>query len=255
MTARRRNENVQNVPIAISAFSSEALRKARIDSIADIGIVTPALNAASAGVGITPFLRGVGQPTTTPGGEGPIAMYIDGVYQPMLWTNGTPFNNVERVEVLKGPQGTLFGRNATGGLIHVITRDPSEEFSGNASISYGNYDTVTAKGYVTGGITDGVAVDLAAYYLDSDDGWGRNFESPQGRFGPPGKEIGLTDDLALRSKLLAQPTDELTITLTADYRNADTTSGYNYNIAGAVGQDGLPPVPGTTTSSSRPDER
>lgn len=253
VVATRREQALQDVPIAISAFGAETLAKSRIESIADLSIGTPGLKAASAGVGVTPFLRGVGQPTTTPGGESPIAMYVDGVYQPMLWVNGTPFNNIERVEVLKGPQGTLFGRNATGGLIHVITRDPSETFGGNVSLSYGNYETVTAKAYVEGGLADGVAMDMAVYYNNQGDGWGRNYDSPQGRFGSPGKKIGPAEEIALRSKLLAKLSDRLTVTITGDYRNADSSYGYNYRIVdGGLGQDGLPPVPGYYNSVVTP---
>src|SRR6185437_3927085 len=133
---------------------------------------------------------------------------IDGVYYPYQ-TGNLPFNNVASVEVDKGPQGTLFGRNATGGVIQITTRDPQNTPAGNIEIGYGNYNTTTANAYVTTGITDKLAADLAIYYLDQKDGWGRNLAT--------GSDIFTEKNLALRSKWLYRVSDDTSVRFTWDY--------------------------------------
>ena len=109
-------------------------------------------------------------------------------------------NNVERVEVLKGPQGTLFGRNATGGLIQIVTRDPTQDFTAGFSAGYGNYDTFTGSAYVAGGIARNLAADIAAQVTAQGDGYGINVAT--------GNDVNRTKfDLALRSKWVFTPSD------------------------------------------------
>lgn len=119
-----------------------------------------------------PHVRGVGSSTAGAGLEQPFATYVDGVYIAAAPASLLTLNNVERVEVLKGPQGTLFGRNATGGLIQVVTRDPGAEAGGAFNLSYANYRTVTADAYVTGGLATNLAADLALRYEHQDRGSG-----------------------------------------------------------------------------------
>src|SRR3546814_15362267 len=101
-----------------------------------------------------------------------LAMYVDGVYQPSVYANLFEFNGIERIEVLKGPQGTLFGRNATGGVVQIITKAPSSAPEMNFDVSYGNYDTVAAQAYVSGGLTENLAATFAVQYKHQSDGWG-----------------------------------------------------------------------------------
>src|SRR3546814_989281 len=89
-----------------------------------------------------PYIRGIGTSNSNPSSENSVAIYIDGVYQPAPFGNFFEFNNIERIEVLQGPQGTLFGRNATGGVIQIITRDPKQEFEADFSASLARFDTV-----------------------------------------------------------------------------------------------------------------
>jgi iron complex outermembrane receptor protein len=153
VTAQRRSENLQNVPVAVTALTPETLAVAGVASTDDLKALTPGLNFNTnlGGFG-QPRIRGVGTTATGPGIENPTATYIDNVY--IGTSAGALFalNDVDQVAVLKGPQGTLFGRNATGGLIQVTTRAPSIEPHAEVQFGYGNYKTVNASGYVTGGI-------------------------------------------------------------------------------------------------------
>lgn len=232
VTAQRRGENLQRVPIAVSAVTAATAEALGVRGTQDLTTVTPGLNFTVAVGNATPFLRGVGTMAVTAGQESSVALYVDGVY--ISSTSGSVFslNNIERVEVLKGPQGTLFGRNATGGLIHVVTRDPSQEPKLEASIGYGNFETSQAKLYATTGITDTLAVDFAAYYQEQGEGWGKN------RFS--GREVNKVDsDLALRTKLQFTPSDATRITLALDYSNLEGTAGVATRpLEGSVAVDG-----------------
>ena len=215
VTAQRRSESLQEVPIAVSAITAAKLDAVGISSTQALGLVTPGLNMTQTSGYVQPRIRGIGSTVNGPGFEPPIATYIDGVYMAAAPASLMTLNNISRVEVLKGPQGTLFGRNATGGLIQVVTKDPQQTPSGDVKLSYANYENVTADAYVTGGITDALAADLALRYEHQGDGWGTNIGT--------GKAIGSLDhDFAGRAKLLFQPTDETDIRLAVDY--ADRTS-------------------------------
>jgi iron complex outermembrane receptor protein len=125
VTAQKRQENMQDVPIAVTAISGDALEKAGVTDTFDLKAVAPSLNFSTAvgGFGL-PRIRGVGSTGTGPGIENPVATYIDGVYIGSSTGALTSLNDIEQVAVLKGPQGTLFGRNATGGLIQITTKKP-----------------------------------------------------------------------------------------------------------------------------------
>lgn len=210
VTAQKRRENLQDVPVAITAVSSARLAATNITSAADLGAVTPSLSLTQVAGTIQPHIRGVGTDFSGPGVENPVATYIDGVYIASGTSSLLTLNNIERVEVLKGPQGTLFGRNATGGLIQVITKDPRHDPAASIDLSYANYKTVTANAYMTAGLGETVAADLAVRYEHQGDGWGTNLFN--------GRDVNRTDrDLALRSKLLFEPGDATKIRLAIDY--------------------------------------
>ncbi len=210
VTAQKRSENAQNVPIAITALSAQQLATAGIADTSDLKLLTPSLgfNTALGGFG-QPRIRGVGTTTTGPGIENPVATYIDGVY--IGSAAGTLFslNDVEQVAVLKGPQGTLFGRNATGGLIQVTTRAPSQTPTGDASISYGNYHTFGANAYLSGGLTDTLSASLAGIYDNQHDGYGRNLYN--------NAPVQRHHDYAGRAKLQWKPDAATKFTLSGDY--------------------------------------
>lgn len=210
VTAQRRSENLQNVPVAVTAVTAMALEAKNIATVLDLGVTVPGLNVTSSVGYITPFLRGIGSVATGPGIENPIATYVDGVYYGAPLASLLQFSNISQVEVLKGPQGTLFGRNATGGLIQVTTLDPTQELSGKASVSYGNYNTISADAYIAGGLTDTLRADIAVRGSHQGDGWGTNIAT--------GRDVYKVDhDIAVRSKWVFEPADGTKFTLIGDY--------------------------------------
>jgi iron complex outermembrane receptor protein len=209
VNAQKRVEKLEDVPITVNAFDATELQRSGIESVNDLGTVVPGLVYADVvGYGL-PYLRGVGTTATGPGFENPVATYVDGVYYASQGAAALTFNNIASVEVDKGPQGTLFGRNTTGGAIQITTLDPSRDFGGKVEVGYGNYDTVTTRGYVTGALASNLAADLAFNYSDQGDGYGKNLAN--------GADVDKTDDLGLRSKLLYTPGDATRMTLILDY--------------------------------------
>ncbi len=231
VTAQRREESLQEVPVTLLAFTSEMLEESGIPTTDFLAEVVPNLLSNRQLAGSTPYLRGVGTSNGAVGDENSIPLFVDGVYSASMYANDQQFNNVERVEVLKGPQGTLFGRNASGGLIHIITKDPTHERSGNLGFSYGDYETVVVDFYATGGLTDTIAADLSIRYRDQGDGYGTNLTT--------GTSINFMDRTSVRTKWLITPNDKARITLTGRYyeRTGDMAMARG-PIPGALGTDG-----------------
>lgn len=233
VTAQKRSESLQAVPISVVALTANALAAQGIGSVSDLAMVAP-------GLVITPnvgnpiiFLRGVGTDQFSGGTESSIATYVDGVYLATPPSTMFSFNNIERVEVLRGPQGTLFGRNASGGLINIITKDPRADRALDASISYGSYETVEAQAYLNQGVTDGFAVNLAAYYKDQGEGWGTNIFN--------GKDAYRDHSYALRAKQLLEPAAGTRILLTEDYSFVrGSTSAGRQPLPGSFGAGRTP---------------
>jgi len=212
VTAQRRSESMQEVPIAVTAITASRLEGLGIRTTQDLGELTPGLSVPADTGFFQPHIRGVGTSSTGAGVENPVALYIDGVYIANPPSGVLSLNNIERIEVDKGPQGTLFGRNATGGLIQVITRDPQQTTHLDADVSYGNYQDVVGRLYATAGLASDLSADVAVRYEHQGDGLGHNFYD--------GSEIGVVPhDLAVRSKFLFEPTSETQVRLTLDYEN------------------------------------
>jgi iron complex outermembrane receptor protein len=223
VTAQRRKESQQTVPISISTVTAASAARTGIISTDDLGIAIPALQFDRQGaVGGTPFLRGVGTPVAQNGTESPVATYIDDVY--ISSTFGTLFelNNIQDVEVLKGPQGTLFGRNATGGVVHIHTKEPTQDSSLDAQLSYGSYDTYVANVYADHGVTDKVAMNLAAYWKDQYQGYGHDILT--------GDSVWKEHSWGVRPQLLWQISDNTRLRVAADYTYEWTDKGWNQII-------------------------
>ena len=150
VTAQRRPERPLDVPISLTAISGERLERMQATDLADLGKVVPSLVMTRTGAFTQPYLRGIGKRSTL-GVENSVATYVDGVYLASSISALLDLRGVERVEVLNGPQGTLFGRNTTGGVIHVITRDPSPDRWGEAMLHAGTYGQLRGDAYLTGG--------------------------------------------------------------------------------------------------------
>jgi iron complex outermembrane receptor protein len=238
VTAQHREERLQDVPIAISAVSANALAQNGVDSSRDLPQIVPSVQFTRSGASGLFFVRGVGTTNAAVGEEGANAVYVDGVYIADLAQTVNNFNNIQRIEVLKGPQGTLFGRNATGGLIHIITREPGDETVFAGKVGYGNFETVNTQGYLATPLGENAAVDLAVTKLHQNNGWGRNLTL--------NRKNRIQDYWGARSKLVLRPTDTIKLVASGDYyKNADNmTLGYKIvpgtvNSGGAVSPAGF----------------
>jgi len=214
VTAQRRGENMQSVPIAVSAVTSERLQNRGVTSTTDLGAAIPSLTVFATAGYVQPRVRGIGNTVFGAGFESGVATYVDGVYLASAPASVFTLNNIERVEVLKGPQGTLFGRNATGGLIQIITREPKDTPSAMVSVTAANYETFGADGYVTGPLADGLAADLGLHVSTQGVGYGVNLFD--------GREVNRTDEeVNLRGSLLWRPREGSKLRLTADYERTE----------------------------------
>ncbi|OCC22959.1 hypothetical protein MB02_14435 [Croceicoccus estronivorus] len=154
VTARRTSENLQTAPIAVSSLSSDELATRNITNVAEIANATPnlsVLEAPSNGTGSIVYIRGIGAIDATASADPPTTIYVDGVVQARPTGNAFDLPDLDRVEVLRGPQGTLFGRNTTGGAIAIYTSKPTEEFSGKAEIGYGRFNELRASAVLNTG--------------------------------------------------------------------------------------------------------
>jgi len=174
VTAQRRSEAAQDVPIALTVQTAEALQNAGAARYEDIAVLTPGLQFQAIGATQMPFLRGVGATTSAAGSEAGVALYVDDVYFPSSPASMMSLNNIDSVAVLRGPQGTLFGRNATGGVVQITTRRPGPTPRFDASLGYGNHDTKEGSLYASMPLSDSVAADIAISARNVDGGWGRN---------------------------------------------------------------------------------
>lgn len=164
VTATKRETTLQEIPVAVSVTSGETLERDQIRDIRDLSTVVPSLSVgqrqSSANTGF--FIRGFGNGANNAGIEPSVGVFIDGVYRSRTASSISDLPNVTRIEVLRGPQSTLFGKNASAGVISVVTEEPQFDFGGFGEISYGNYDAFVARGYVTGPLADTVAVSIGA---------------------------------------------------------------------------------------------
>lgn len=168
VTAQRRSERLRDVPIAITALTADALNKANITNTTELAKVTPGLTLPLYGAYVLPSIRGISSSGTSQGDSPNVAIYIDGVYQTATASVLGDLPDVQSVQVLKGPQGTLYGQNAAGGALIVDTILPGFDWKGKATLSYGNYDRKLAQGYISGPLTDTLAISLSGSYQRRD---------------------------------------------------------------------------------------
>jgi iron complex outermembrane receptor protein len=227
VTAQKRPESLQDVPISVNAFNAQMLSQANITSVLDLRSFSPSLNVDDKGGIVTPFVRGVGNFNNVAGDEASVATYVDGVYISRLSESDLLFNDVERVEVLAGPQGTLFGRNASGGAINVITKDPTQDTVIHADAGFANYGVTTTDFYGATGITDKLTGSVAAIFQNQNhnQGWGRDLTT--------GAATGFDNYSGVRAKLLFEPFDETQIRLT--YNNSQSRSDLGNDLTVAQG--------------------
>ena len=227
VTAQKRSERLQQVPIAVTAVTESGVASAQVLRSRDLVSLVPGMVQAVGSGPRQAYLRGIGINTSTPGQDSPVATYVDEVYIASPMASTLLLNSINRIEVLKGPQGTLFGRNAVAGVISYHSRNPTFSPGLSADIGYGSYDTVSAHLYGTAGIGEKLAVNLAVATEHQQAGWGR-----QDTLGGDFRTIRNT---SVRGKLLWEPASDTHLLVTAWYDSSHT----NQNVLGAT-----PGVPG-----------
>lgn len=228
VTAQKREQSLQDVPIVVTSLSAEVLEDAGVRDIKDLQILTPGLTVTSTTTeaSTTARIRGVGTVGDNPGLESSVGVVIDGVYRSRNGVGFGDLGELERIEVLKGPQGTLFGKNTSAGVINIITEAPSFTPGYNAELTVGNYGHLRASGSVTGPITDTLAMRLFAArgvrdgFYDVDLGDGPRTETTD----------GTQDYYTVRGQLLWLPSDTASFRLIADYSSRDEMCCLGVNV-------------------------
>jgi iron complex outermembrane recepter protein len=218
VTATRRASPLAEVPIAVSAVTATSMQNSGANDIRQLNQLAPSLLVSSTGseANASARIRGIGTVGDNPGLESSVATFIDGVYRSRTGAGLNDLGEVERIEVLRGPQGTLFGRNASAGLINIVTKSPSFTFGANGEITYGNYDYWRLSGGVTGPLSDKVALRMDGVWSKRD-GFLKVVDAA-------GNKLGDTNDrnrYFLRGQALIEPNDALSVRLIGDYTNRD----------------------------------
>jgi len=195
ITAQKRTQNITEVGVTTTAFNGDMLEDLGIDSAVDLGAHTPGLVAVNSTSGSTPIfaIRGIGLDDFSPNNTSGVGVYTDEVFASSPVYLGGQLFDIERVEVLKGPQGTLYGKNTTGGAINFITVKPTEDFEAFIEADYSSYQTVEITTAVGGALTDTVNGRFSLNYAKSNEGWQKDENT--------GEEFGLIDTFAVRGQL------------------------------------------------------
>lgn len=219
VTANKRSQNLQDVPIVVTTVNRQLLRDTGVKDIKDLALLTPGLlvTSTTSEASTTARVRGIGTVGDNPGLESSVGIVIDGVYRPRNGVGFGDLGDVDRIEVLKGPQGTLFGKSATAGVINILTAPPQFTFHADADFTAGNYGQIGGAAQVTGPLSDTLAASL--YFADRQrDGF---FEVDTGR--GPRTETKDTDRnfYTVRGQLLFKPGSDLTLRLIGDISRRD----------------------------------
>lgn len=216
VTAQKREQSILDVAASIQAFDAEALTATGIGDLEDLQYLTP-------GLSITPFqsesqlfIRGVGNNVNGPGLDPSNAVHLNNIYLSRPSLALVDFYDIERIEVLKGPQGTLYGRNATGGAVNIISARPGDSFEASGSVGYGSFNAVRAEAMVNAPVTGG-ALRFAGFY-SADDGFTDNLS-------PGGDELDKTDVLALRARVRIEMSPQWTLEGGLDFMRDDGNTG------------------------------
>ena len=222
VTAQRRAERSVDVPITVTTLGSEQLATANVNQLSDTARLTPGLRFDAQGSAVQPTIRGVGTAITTSGGGPNVATYVDGFFQPNTYSSDLQLLRVQSIQVLKGPQGTLFGRNTTGGAILVTTSDPSTDTSADVKLSYGRFNSLTAQAYATTGLTDRIAVDLEGLYRRGDGYFTDRLNNND--------EVGKYENWSIRAGIKAELTDDVSVLVRYTHTDNDDPTNQLTNL-------------------------
>jgi iron complex outermembrane recepter protein len=214
VTATKRETTLQSIPVAVSVTTGATIAQAQVRDLNDIQTLVPSLRVSTnqSSTNATFIIRGFGNGANNAGIEPSVAIFIDGVYRSRAAASIGDLPNLQRVEVLRGPQSTLFGKNASAGVISLVTREPKFEFGGAAELSYGNFNAIVAKADVTGPLTEHAAGALSIGY-NKRDGYVENIGL--------GVDVNDRNRYNIRGDLLIKPNDSLKVRVIADYDYLD----------------------------------
>ena len=223
VTASKRSQTLQDTPVAVSVTSAAQLEESQIRDLIDLQTAVPSLRVSQlqSSANTNFIIRGFGNGANNAGIEPSVGVFIDGVYRSRSAAQIGDLPNVERIEVLRGPQSTLFGKNASAGVISIVTQKPQYEFGGSAELTYGNFNAITVKGDVTGPLSETIAFSIGGNY-NRRDGYAQDLKLDT--------DVNDRNRYGVRGQLLFEPTDALSIRLIGDYDKIDE----NCCIAGNV---------------------
>lgn len=227
VTATKRERTLQDTPVAVSVTSAETLERGQIRDLRDLQTVVPSLSVGQrqSSANTNFFIRGFGNGANNAGIEPSVGVFVDNVYRSRTASQITDLPDVSRIEVLRGPQSTLFGKNASAGVISITTEEPQFEFGGSVEATYGNYDQMILKGHVTGPLHEAVAASLVAG-INKRDGFFRDAVT--------GDRTNERDRWFARGQLLVDPGNGLKLRIIGDYDSIDENCCAVVNL-----QDGL----------------
>ncbi|HLV08075.1 MAG TPA: TonB-dependent receptor [Croceibacterium sp.] len=227
VTATKRERTLQDTPVAVSVTTAETIERAQIRDLRDLQTVVPSLSVGQrqSTANTNFFIRGFGNGANNAGIEPSVGVFVDNVYRSRTASQITDLPDVQRIEVLRGPQSTLFGKNASAGVISITTQEPQFEFGGSAEATYGNYDQIVLKGHVTGPLADAVAASLTGG-LNKRDGFFRDLGT--------GDRTNERDRWFARGQLLVDPGNGFRMRIIGDYDAIDENCCAVVNM-----QDGL----------------
>ena len=249
VTAQKREENVQDVPISISTFSDDFFTRSNVNTLRDMARYAPNLTLPQSSTVANQriILRGVGSVGNS-AIEPTVAVFIDGVYYPRPSSIVGSMTDLERAEVLRGPQGTLFGRNASMGALNIVTKNPTNEHEGRIAFGYGDYDEKRVSGYINSAISETAAARLS-FQVSKRDGYGDNTYTEGGSR----STVGDWEDMTVRGKLLLTPSATTDILLTADYSRLRNEGAVTEFIGDTAPAGTLPRVAGILPTGQLPE--
>ena len=245
VTATKREQTLQEIPVAVSVTSAETIENAAIRDLADLQTVVPSLrvNTLQSSANTNFIIRGFGNGANNAGIEPSVGVFVDGVYRSRTASQINDLPDVQRVEVLRGPQSTLFGKNASAGIISIVTREPQFTPEGSAEFSYGNYNAIVAKGYATGPVSDNFAVSLAAG-LNMRDGYLEDLGT--------GEDFNERNRYFVRGQALVEPTENFRFRLIADYDQIDENCCGVVNLQSSLATQIITGIGGQVTDPDDP---
>lgn len=225
VTAQRRSQRLQEIPLALTALNEEVMARTPINNVMDLQTVAPNVNISMRNGSGVINIRGIGYDVITAGADGSVAVHADGVYQSRPAAALSALFDLERIEIARGPQGTLYGRNATGGAVNLISRRPSDQPEGYLEIAYGNYNALSVEGAISGPIAGKTMTARIAAKLEERDGFGTNTFN--------GKDVDNLKSRAVRGSLNIVPSDTVDLLLTGEYFKRDDSANA-FHIVGCV---------------------